>query len=195
MAIYKSKKFKESDLAHSLLDGLKGIEIGGSYHNAFGLDTLNVDYTAEYTIFKRHEVELCGEAMPVDIVASGDNLPLEDKSVDFVISSHVIEHFFDPIAAIKEWIRVARKYVYIICPQRDALPSDIGRPLTTYWEVLDRHTGATQPPETDTHEHYSVWTAVTFLEMCEKQGWNVCNIQGIDDKVGNGFTIVLKLES
>jgi len=29
MAIYKSKKFKESDLDHSLLDGLKGIEIGG----------------------------------------------------------------------------------------------------------------------------------------------------------------------
>jgi hypothetical protein len=43
MPIYSSKRFRESTLAHRYLDGLKGLEIGGSYHNAFGLDTLNVD--------------------------------------------------------------------------------------------------------------------------------------------------------
>jgi hypothetical protein len=32
-------KFMESKLAHQYLDGLKGIEIGGSAHNSFGLDT------------------------------------------------------------------------------------------------------------------------------------------------------------
>jgi len=45
-------KFKESALAHKLLDGLAGLEIGGSAHNSFGLKTRNVDYTAELTCFK-----------------------------------------------------------------------------------------------------------------------------------------------
>ena len=79
-------KFKDSALAHKYLDELKGIEIGGSAHNPFNLDTLNVDYTDDMdTVFKQAEEKICGEKMPVDIVASGDNLPLKDESVDFVI--------------------------------------------------------------------------------------------------------------
>src|SRR5690242_12882690 len=49
-------KFKESKLAHQLLDGLRGIEIGASAQNPFGLNTLNVDYSDDYTsIFKEEE--------------------------------------------------------------------------------------------------------------------------------------------
>lgn len=65
------------------------------------------------------EVKICGEALPVDIVAPGDALPLPDKSVDFVLSSHVIEHFFDPIKTLKEWERVATKYIFIIFPNKE----------------------------------------------------------------------------
>ena len=94
-------KFKESALAHQLLDGLEGLEIGGSAHNSFGLKTRNVDNTNELTCFKQEEIKLCGESLPVDIVSPGDQLPLEDNSVDFVVSSHVIEHFPDPIKALQ----------------------------------------------------------------------------------------------
>ena len=45
-------KFKESLLAKRYCRGL-GLEIGGSAHNAFGLNTLNVDYTKELTLFKK----------------------------------------------------------------------------------------------------------------------------------------------
>lgn len=192
MPIYKSKRFRESALAHKLLDGLTGLEIGGSAHNAFGLDVLNVDYTNDMnTVFKQGEIKMCGEAMPVDVVANGDNLPFPDRSFDFVISSHVIEHFFDPIKAIKEWIRVSRKYVYIICPQPYALESDQKKLITGMQELVQRHTGDIAPPPEDTHEHYTRWTSATFCEMCNLYGWKVAQVQDPDDKVGNGFAIVI----
>ncbi|MGR8934456.1 MAG: glycosyltransferase [Gammaproteobacteria bacterium] len=194
MPIYNSKFFPESALAHRLLDGLSGIEIGGSYHNTFGLDVENVDFTNDMTtIFKAEEIKMCGAALPVDIVAPGNQLPLADKSKDFVISSHVIEHFFDPIAAIKEWLRVAKHYVYIICPQPDALPSDKDKPITPLAELLARHAGNITPPEVDTHEHYTRWTLDSFVAMCRCLGWNVIETQNPDDKVGNGFAVVIKV--
>lgn len=192
MPIYNSKRFRESALAHQLLDGMQGIEVGGSAHNAFGLNTLNVDYTDDMnTVFKRGEVEMCGEAMPVDVVAFGDALPFPNKSFDFVISSHVIEHFWDPVKAINEWLRVAKRYVYIICPQPDADPGDVGLPLTTLDEFSQRHSGVIAPPEIDDHRHWSRWTCETFVAMCQRFGFMVVKTQDPDDKVGNGFTIVI----
>ena len=186
-------KFPESQHAHQWLDGLTGLEIGGSAHNAFGLNTLNVDYTDDMTtVFKLSEIERCGEAMPVDIVADGTAIPVEDKSFDFVISSHVIEHFFDPIAALKEWSRIARRYIYIICPKRDALPSDRDLPLTTLKEIQDRHSGKIAAPEIDLHGHYSRWTPESFCDMCQAYGFFVIDCLPTDDKVGNGFTVLLK---
>ena len=92
----QSKYFPESKLAHELLDGLKGIEIGSSAHNGFGLNTINVDRihhtSLEFEPYALEQVRLCGEVAEVDVVAPGDKLPFPDKSYDFVISSHVIEH-------------------------------------------------------------------------------------------------------
>ena len=197
MPIFHSKKFRESPLAHQLLDGLTGLEIGGAAHNAFGLDTLNVDRihntSPEFEPYALEQVRLCGEVMPVDIVAPGDKIPVKDKSYDFVISSHVIEHFYDPIAAIKEWQRIARRYVYMIVPHRDALESDRDKPLTEVSEFLHRHKAGANVGATD--DHHSRWTQASFVAMCaliDTPGWKVAHVQEIDDKVGNGFTVVLE---
>ena len=120
-----------------------------------------------------------------------NDLPFEDKSFDFVISSHVIEHFFDPISALREWERVARKYIYIICPKRDALPSDRDKPLTHISEHIQRHDGIIDHSDTD--EHHSRWTPGSFCSMCEHFGFNVIDCLPTDDKVGNGFTVVIAL--
>ena len=184
-------KFPESKLAHTLLDGLKGVEIGGSAHNAFGLDTINVDYTDDMnTVYKLAEVELCGEAMPVDVVSRGDQLPFKAGQFDFVVSSHVIEHFFDPILALREWVRVSKAWVFVICPQPTALPSDRDKPITPLDELWARHL-VDREPEIDTHEHYTRWTYTTFWEMCESAGLEIFMGQNPDDKVGNGFTVVI----
>src|ERR1044072_2017506 len=95
-------KFPESKFVHRLLDGKHGIEIGASAHNSFGLDTMNVDCLwMPDTFFKKEEIKLCGKAAQVDVAAEGDCLPFKDGCFDFVLSSHVIEHFPDPIKALK----------------------------------------------------------------------------------------------
>lgn len=189
-------KFQDSQLAHDYLDGLAGIEIGGASHNAFGLNTINVDRhavgTPEHEPYAAEQMRLCGEIMPVDVVAAGDCLPFADKSYDFVISSHVLEHFFDPLAALKEWARVARKYIFIIVPFRDALESDRDKPITPLSELIQRNVGTIPDPGTD--EHHTRWEVETFIEMINYLKLPIVRIQCGDDKVGNGFAVVLKLD-
>lgn len=192
MPIFHSKYFPESALAHQLFDGHQVLEIGGAAHNSWGLDIINVDYTSDMdTVFKRAEVALCGEALPVDIVAFGDDVPVANKSFYGVISSHVIEHFFDPIKAIKEWVRIAQRYVFIVCPFPDADPGDRGQLITGLQELIQRHSGTIPPPEVDDHRHWTRWTLETFVGMCNAYGWHVSHVQAVCDKVPNGFTVVI----
>jgi glycosyltransferase involved in cell wall biosynthesis/SAM-dependent methyltransferase len=188
-------KYRESLLAHRLLDGLEGIEIGGAAHNPFGLKTRNVDFTDQLdTIFKKAEIVGCGEAMPVDIVAPGDDLPLEDSSVDFVISSHVMEHFAEPIKALKEWHRVVRPggYIFVIAPHKNRT-FDRNRERTTLAELIDRHETGNVPDNPDAG-HCSVWITEDFVELINYLGWPIVAVQDFDDKVGNGFTVVIQVE-
>ena len=190
-SLYKTEIFKESVLAHKYLDNLVGVEIGGSAHNPFGLNTINVDRSGDMsTVYKEEEQKMCGKKLGVDVISEGDNLPFDDKSYDFVISSHVIEHFFDPIKALKEWQRVAKKYIFIIVPHRDRT-FDKDRPLTSKQELIDRYEG--KIPYSDSNEHHSVWDTDSFLELCKYLNYNVVDYLDVDDKVGNGFCIVIKL--
>lgn len=209
-------KFKDSKLAHKYLDGLKGIEIGGSAHNPFNLDTKNVDYTDDMdTVFKQAEFKMCREKMPVDIVASGDDLPIEDESVDFVISSHTIEHIFDPIKALKEWYRVIKKggYILTIAPITEFVP-DEKRPTTTLDELIKRHTGKIKESAIlkkvlkennylgseivegilyDTkHGHWTVFDTKLFKEICGYLNYKIIELMEVDDKVGNGFLVLIQ---
>ncbi|MCL4534603.1 MAG: class I SAM-dependent methyltransferase [Bacteroidetes bacterium] len=212
-------KFPESALAHKYLDGLSGIEIGGAAHNPFGLNTLNIDLSDSMdSAYKQLERRFCDEAMPVDIVAFGDELPLADESQDFVISSHVLEHFTDPIHALIEWHRVIKKggYIFMIVPHRDRTP-DSHKERTALAEIIERHaTGrcagaqgqccyrlrvargelSERPaswkcPET-VGEHCSVWITDDVVEIVNYLGWKIVDVQDADDKVGNGFTVMIQ---
>jgi SAM-dependent methyltransferase len=178
----------ESAFVHRYLDGLRGIEIGASAHNDYGLDALNVDrYASMDTKFKEEEWSLCGRKRPVDLVAPGDALPFADDSVDFVFASHVIEHFPDPIGALEEWVRVARRYVVLVVPHRERT-FDRDRPLTPVAELTRRHE---QGFSSDEDAHWSVWTLESFLELCTHVGLPVVDHLDPDDKNGNGFIVVI----
>jgi SAM-dependent methyltransferase len=179
---------RRSQFVDSYLKGLRGIEIGGSAHNDYRLDAVNVDvHDAMDTIYKEEEWRLSGRKRPVDIVAPGDALPFEDGSVDFVFASHVIEHFPDPIRALQEWVRVARNYVVLVIPHRDRT-FDRDREPTPVEELRQRH--EERLVSTD-DRHWSVWTLESFLELCERIGVTVAGTLDPDDKVGNGFMVAI----
>jgi SAM-dependent methyltransferase len=170
------------------LGGLTGIEIGASAHNRFYLDAINVDrWGGTDTEYKREERRMALRSARVDVVSPGDDLPFGDDSYDFVFSSHVIEHFPDPIKALYEWVRVARRYVVVIAPHRDRT-FDADRPLTPVEELLERHREGLCSEE---DLHWSVWTCESFLEMCTRVGLRVIDSLDPDDKVGNGFAVVI----
>lgn len=183
---------QRSAFVSAYLTGMKGIEIGASSHNRFYLDTLNVDRFGERdTVYKREERRLVLHAVKVDVVAPGDDLPFADDSYDFVFSSHVIEHFPDPLKALYEWVRVARRYVVVIAPHRERT-FDIENPLTPVPELIDRHRNSFT---SDVDQHWSVWTCESFIELCDATGLRVIDRQDPDDKVGNGFTVVIDAAS
>jgi SAM-dependent methyltransferase len=185
-------RYPESRLAHQMLDGLSGIEIGGSASNAFGLNSRNVDnvdHERESTVYAHEQRRVCGTVMPVDVTASGLCLPFADQSEDFVIASHVIEHFYDPISAIFEWVRIARRYVYLVVPHKDRT-FDHPRPVTSVQELLDRHHGPI-PDDAAQDRHWSVWRTEDFVELIEFIRLPIAKIQDADDKIGNGFAVVI----
>ena len=185
-------KYPRSRLASSLLGEMRGIEIGGSAANPFELKTRNVDVVDHVqvdSVYAREQMRVCGCVMPVDIIAPGDALAMESVSTDYVIASHTIEHFYDPIAAILEWVRVSRRFVYIIAPHKDRT-LDHDRPVTSINELVKRNREP-KPDEAAIDRHWSVWKTEDFVELVEFLELPIHTIQDADDKIGNGFTVVI----
>jgi|GEM_PF-1188950 len=135
---------REDALAHALLDGCRGLEIGAAAHNPFGLNARNVAVPGDWEFYARSQADMGVEAAPVAIWATADNIPVRARSQDFVISSHVVEHLPDLVGALLEWDRVVRDggHVYMIVPLKGALPDDAPRPLTPLEHFVDDWRGA-----------------------------------------------------
>jgi GT2 family glycosyltransferase/SAM-dependent methyltransferase len=192
--------FPESRLAHELLDGLSGLEIGASTHNPFGLRTRNVGIWDE--IYDAEQRRLTGEAAPIHVSAAADAVPLPSESEDFVLSSHVLEHCPDLVRTLVEWYRLVRPggLLYMIVPHRDAAPSDVGRPLTTWEHVVEdyaRHVTPEMEPAAGRflHCHYHVFTRDSLagiVSLVFGARVELVAAQDRDDKIGNGFTLVYR---
>ena len=52
---------------------------------------------------------------------NGYELPFQENSIDFIFSSHCLEHIEDPLRAIKSWFRVTKKrgFIVVVVPHRD----------------------------------------------------------------------------
>ena len=197
-------KFKEHNLAHRWCRGT-GLEIGAAAHNPFGLNARNV---ATYDPFyEKAQIELCGEAAPIDVEAYADRIPLEDASQDFILSSHVVEHLPDLIGALVEWNRLLKSggICFIIHPLRYALSGDESRPLTPlehyiddYGNRYDRNTHPLQGVTGGAGGHYHVAEIENLIEVVDFTNsrdltdWELVDLERVDTKVGNGFTLVFR---
>ena len=194
-----SDTYPESALAHKYCIG-HGLEIGGAAHNPFGLNTLNVDLTDSMeTVFKQEEIRCCGKALPVDIVANGDSIPLPDGSQDFIVSSHVFEHFPNPIKALLEWDRLLKPggVIFMIVPHQERTFDRDNYRTPLQHLIEDYKRGETESHENPTgHDH--CWITKDIVELVEwirknlDIHWEVLDIQDSDDKAGNGFAIVIR---
>jgi SAM-dependent methyltransferase len=122
--------------------------------------------------------------------------------MEFLLSSHVIEHCPNFIKTLIEWYRVLKNngILYIITPLRDAAPSDRNKPLTTWKHLFDDYKNnqtAEDEPQAGIfgYCHYHVFSIDTFHYFIEEifQGrLELIDSLHIDDKVGNGFTLVYR---
>lgn len=192
-------KFPESALAHKYCQG-SGVEIGSASHNPFGLsDCIKVGVPDDEEFYRKHQIDMCGEYVEIEVFAQADKLPFEDKSKDYIVSSHVVEHLQDLIGTFLEWKRVIKKdgIVFIIFPHRGALPEDIGRPLSVLPDFVQAHMD--EHPVLITTEHIWVFNLQVMLDLihyCNNYyhlNWTVLEKLEIDDKVGNGSCVVCRV--
>jgi SAM-dependent methyltransferase len=104
------------------VDGKKGLEIGGPsgafqrwltpvpvYHRVGSLDNCDFSSVTTWTKhaddFRFHPHKPSGKNIFVD---ASDLSSIADQSYDFVLSSHTLEHFANPLKALYEWKRVIR---------------------------------------------------------------------------------------
>lgn len=183
--------FRESPLAHKYLDGLKGIEIGGSSHNSFGLDTLNIDNQEAVALYNDSQIKLAGWVLHVDVAAEAHALPFKDNQWDFVLSSHMLEHVYNPLKTLREWWRVTRPggYIFTVFPHRDRCDFDRTQPITQLNELIERSESISGRGL----GHQTFWRLPDMLVALEYLGMPVVAKLDVDDKVGNGFTTVVEV--
>lgn len=108
----------------------RGLDIGaGDFKvlpHAISVDNM---HHAKFGFSVRPDV-LC-EATKLDVFAS--------QSMDFVYSSHTLEHIEDYVSALKEWFRVVKQggYVILYLPDEDTYPK-VGTPYANpdhKWDV------------------------------------------------------------
>ena len=195
----KYSKSRNSEIVNKYLLGLKGVEIGGSSFANYGIDAINIDRVdiiktdINNFYFKDQIMSHVNYIKKVDLISDGDNLPFKDNTLDFVFTSHVLEHFYDPIKTLQEWYRVVKSggYVFMIIPHKERT-FDKDRERTTLNELISRHNQKIKTEEQFTDKHHSVWITEDVLELCKYLNMNVVEYHDMDDCRQDGFIIVIQ---
>lgn len=211
--------FKPQALAFKYCTG-DGVELGASQHNPFCLpNCLNVAPSdgvhylyqrdlEDYLIYVEEQKKYVDNIAVVNKIGDFRHIPADTESLDFVISSHVIEHEPNPIAALLESARVLKEGGIFFCifPKRTAEKKlDIFRPLTQLEEFVTAYTenrSIHNFPSSDVsntwRSHYYVYSLQSMLQLVnwinrqKLAAFCVEAVEETDSKVGNGHTIVLR---
>ena len=148
---------------------------------------------------------MCGSYAEVDIFGDAANVPLPSHTLDYVISSHMIEHHPDPIGCFLEWQRLLHTdgVIFMIFPKRDALPADRQRPITDIDIIAGAHEAkltvetALEPVGQGKGGHYYVYTLESMKLLIAFSGvfglrWELMYERETDNKVANGHLLVYR---
>lgn len=195
--------FPESKVAHEWIDPIeaiegRGVEFGPAAHNPFGFKRCihaDIKPPPNNSSYYTEQMRLAGWVVGTNVTAElGKPLPFKTAEFDYIVTSHVLEHVWDLIAGFHEMRRVLRPYGLMVhvLPHVDRT-FDKGRSLTAWDELQKRHTHPENNPSTD--EHHSVFNTELFLEIISNIPYlTVLQVLDVDDKVGNGFLVVLQLK-
>lgn len=193
---YRNRRRSSFDAVRHLLEGAKGLEIGGptalfGRKGAFPLYTVvgsldNVNWSSqtywseieEGMNFRFDDEKRAGRQVIAD---STDISVLETDSYDLVVSSHVIEHIANPLRALAEWRRVLKPggHMVIVAPDK-RYTYDRNRPVTKLAHIIEDFEKGT--PEDDT-THYEEIIALHDMAV---DGYNSSYEQHVERTTNNG---------
>ena len=118
-----------------------GVEIGACKTPIPGIKPIYVDRIRKYA----------NQPCLADYFGDACALPFHDQSLNYVASSHVLEHTANPVAALMEWYRVLRPGGIIYCVVPDKRYTwDRPRATTPVAHLFDDYRHGTTPAD-DTH--------------------------------------------
>jgi predicted SAM-dependent methyltransferase len=149
-------------VAATVLRG-KGIEVGALHEPLVVPPWIAVRYVDRLSVaeLRAHYPEL--DALPLvepDIIDNGEALPtVPDRSEDFLIANHFIEHCEDPIGALTNFCRVVRPggTIYLAVPDKRHT-FDKTRALTPFEHLVRDHE---EGPDWSRRDHYHEVVTVT----------------------------------
>ena len=137
----------------------EGLEIGALHaplHLPPGAHVRYVDHMTTDELKRAYPEMAERRLVPVSIVDDGERLvSIPDKTADFVIANHLIEHAQDPIETLKNWLRVVKPggMVFMAVPNQ-AHTFDRTRPTTSLQHLILDHE---QGPHVSRMAHYEEW--------------------------------------
>jgi SAM-dependent methyltransferase len=141
----------------------KGVEVGpGTKPQILPDAGTEVKYVEQATPDQWQKLYGKDTKVPVDpalwnlyVVGNADNIPASPESLDFVFSSHVIEHLANPLGHLAYWGSLLKPggVVAAVIPDRDGCKDYVFLPSTVEELESEYICGSMIP----THDHYSRW--------------------------------------
>ena len=98
--------------------------------------------------------EFADRACLADYWGDACHVPFRNNSLDYVVTSHVLEHVANPVAALLEWHRVLKNngLIYMVVPDRRNTFDHKREPTTAEHMWADFEAGVSQKDSTHVHE-------------------------------------------
>jgi predicted SAM-dependent methyltransferase len=168
-------------LADAYLRGA-GIEVGALHRPLKVPPTAHVKYVDRMCVadLRRHYAELAHEPLvDTDIIDDGERLTtLGDRTQDFVIANHFLEHCQNPIQTLQNHIRVLKSggVLYLAVPDK-RFTFDIDRPCTTNEHIVRDFLDG---PAWSKRQHFEEWTRLVNKRDGAEAEQEVAHLLDID---------------